>query len=76
MSKSIKFTASGSSSVLGNFAPGDIARNIPDAMAAHLVNEALCAKYLPDAPPPETKEAPEVKEDQPAKRGRPPKIKQ
>lgn len=48
MAKSIKFTSSGSSSALGNFAPGDIARNIPDALADHLVKEALCAKYLPD----------------------------
>lgn len=46
MAKSIEFTASGSSSVLGNFAAGQIARNIPDALADHLVNEAMCAKFL------------------------------
>ncbi len=46
MAKSIEFTASGSSSVLGNFAAGQIARNIPDALADHLVNEALCAKFI------------------------------
>ena len=46
MAKSIKFTASGSCSALGNFAPGDQARNIPDDLANHLVNEAMCAQYL------------------------------
>ena len=61
MAKSIKFTSSGSCSALGNFAPGDIARNIPDALADHLVREAMCAQYLaasaaavvpvPSAPP-------------------------
>lgn len=45
MAKHIKFTASGSCSALGNFAPGDIARNIPDALADHLVHEAMCAQY-------------------------------
>ena len=43
---SIQFTASGSCSALGNFEPGDIARNIPDALAEHLVKEASCAKYF------------------------------
>lgn len=51
MSKSIRFKAQGSSSVLGNFGPGDIARNIPDAMADHFVKEAMCAEYLEAAPP-------------------------
>lgn len=46
MAKSIEFTASGSCSALGNFAPGTIARNIPDGLADHLVKEAMCAKYL------------------------------
>lgn len=55
MAKSIKFTASGSCSALGNFAPGDQARNIPDALADHLVNEAMCAQYLtPPGQPPAT----------------------
>ena len=49
MPKSIRFTAQGSSSLLGNFSSGDIARNIPDAMADHFVKEAMCAEYLPDA---------------------------
>lgn len=49
MAKSIKFIASGSCSALGNFASGDIARNVDDALASHLVNEAFCAEYLPPA---------------------------
>lgn len=52
MSKSIRFKAQGSSSVLGNFGPGDIARNIDDALADHLVKEALCAEYLVTAAQP------------------------
>lgn len=53
MAKNIRFTASGSCSALGNFAPGDQARNIPDALAHHLVHEAMCAQYLaaPGQPP-------------------------
>lgn len=47
MAKSIKFTASGSCNAIGSFAPGDVARNIPDELAAHLVHEAQCAQYLP-----------------------------
>lgn len=50
MSKCIRFKAQGSSSVLGNFGPGDIARNIPDAMADHFVKDAMCAEYLEAAP--------------------------
>ncbi len=46
MPKSIKFIASGSCSALGNFAPGDIARNISDDLASHLVVDARCAQYL------------------------------
>lgn len=52
MPKTIKFTASGSCNALGNFAPGDIARDIPDDLAAHLVKDAMCAKYLAPAVPP------------------------
>jgi hypothetical protein len=52
MSKSIKFIASGSSSTLGSFAPGDIARNIPDELAEHLVKDAMCAEYLGDTQKP------------------------
>lgn len=57
MSKSIEFTTSGSCNALGGFASGGIARNIPDDLADHLVNEAQCAKYwtskapAPAAPP-------------------------
>lgn len=51
MAKSIKFIASGSCSALGNFSSGQIARNIPDALADHLVKEALCAQYLDPAAP-------------------------
>lgn len=46
MPKSVKFTSTGSSSSLGSFEAGDIARNLPDSMADHLVNEAKCAEYL------------------------------
>lgn len=46
MPKDIKFIASGSCSALGNFADGDIARNLPDDLADHLVNEASCARFL------------------------------
>ena len=45
MAKTIEFTHAGSCNALGNFAPGGIARNIPDDLADHLVNEAQCAKY-------------------------------
>ena len=73
MSKSIKFIASGSCSALGNFASGDIARNVDDALADHLVNEAMCAEYLqaPKAAAPAPAPAPDpIVEPQPAKRGR------
>lgn len=53
----IQFITNGSSTVLGNFGPGDRARVKPD-MARHLVDEARCARYveqasaLPPAAPP------------------------
>jgi hypothetical protein len=47
--KKIKFTALGSSSAIGSFSPGDVAR-LPDDMARHLVEEARCAEYVLDAP--------------------------
>lgn len=81
MPKSIRFTAQGSSSQLGNFSSGDIARNIPDALADHLVNEAMCAEYLPDA----VKAAPAAQPvtpaqadpaPAPAKRGKKPTVEQ
>jgi hypothetical protein len=66
----IKFKASGHSHALGNFAAGDIARGIPEALAKHLVEEANAADYLtpvkPSTPPAATDEAP-------AKRTRKPK---
>lgn len=46
MSKTIKFITNGSSSLLGSFGPGDVARNLPDDLADHLVNEAKCAKFV------------------------------
>jgi len=42
----IKFKAGGHSHALGNFAAGDIARGIPEALARHLVEEANAAEYL------------------------------
>lgn len=44
MQVQIQFTASGSSSAFGNFAPGDILR-CSEAQARHYVDEARCAKY-------------------------------
>lgn len=41
----IKFTANGSSSVYGNFGPGDLLR-CSDAEARHFVEDAQCAKYV------------------------------
>lgn len=50
MEVKIKFKAQGSSSALGNFAPGDIA-TVPAALAHHLVEEARCAEYVVGPPP-------------------------
>ncbi len=83
MAKTIEFTASGSCNQLGNFAPGGIARDIPDALAAHLVNEAQCAKYWapkPAAPapapwPPEAAPADSPAPTEPAKPARKTKAK-
>ena len=44
MQVQIIFTASGSSSATGNFAPGDTLR-CGEALARHLVEEAQCARY-------------------------------
>jgi hypothetical protein len=44
MQVQIQFTASGSSSAFGNFAPGDLLR-CSEAQARHYVDEARCAKY-------------------------------
>lgn len=71
MAKSIKFIASGSSSALGNFAPGDIARNIPDALADHLVKEAACAQYLAAGPAPVLPVPPTEPKAQPRARRKP-----
>lgn len=48
MVKSIEFTVTGCCSAIGNFEPGDTAR-LPADIAAHLVDEARCAKYLEPA---------------------------
>jgi hypothetical protein len=42
--RQIEFTGQGSNTILGNFAPGDMAR-CSDALARHLVDEARVAKY-------------------------------
>ena len=66
----IKFKASGHSHALGNFAAGDIARGIPEALARHLVEEANAADYLK----PVKAQAPaEPADEAPAKRTRKPK---
>jgi hypothetical protein len=44
MQVQIVFTASGSSSATGNFAPGDTLR-CSSELARHLVDEAQCARY-------------------------------
>ena len=56
----IKFIAQGSNSLIGGFSSGDIAR-VGDALAKHLVEEALVAKYV---------ESPKPQEPAPVKRGR------
>ncbi len=43
--KRIKFTAQGANSLIGGFSSGDIMR-VDDALAEHLVKEALVAKYI------------------------------
>lgn len=47
--RQIQFTANGCCTWLGNFAVGDLAR-VSDEAAAHLVNEARCAKYVGGEP--------------------------
>lgn len=69
MQVQIKFTASGSSSLTGNFAPGDTLRCSLEH-AKHLVEDAQCANYI-DKPAEEPKAAPESKPA--AKPGRKPK---
>ena len=44
MRTQIVFTAFGSSSATGNFAPGDALACSPE-LARHLVDEACCARY-------------------------------
>lgn len=69
----IKFIASGSSSLTGNFAPGDTLRCSLEH-AKHLVEDAQCADYV-DKPGEEPKAAPESKATSApaAKPGRKPK---
>lgn len=70
MAKSVKFTATGTC-VLGNFSSGDIARNIPDEFADHLVNDARCAEYwTPPGAQAAAPAAPAEPEAQPAPRTR------
>jgi hypothetical protein len=66
----IKFKAGGHSHALGNFAAGDIARGIPEALARHLVEEANAADYLQPVKAADPTIAPV---DAPAKRTRKPK---
>lgn len=70
MAKSVKFTATGTC-VLGNFSSGDLARNIDDALADHLVKDARCAEYwTPPGTEPAAPAAPAEPEAQPAPRTR------
>lgn len=48
MQVQIIFTATGSSSAIGNFSPGDTLRCSAD-LARHLVEEAQCARYADSA---------------------------
>jgi hypothetical protein len=57
MLKHIEFTAFGCCSAIGNFEPGDKAR-LPADIAAHLVDEARCAKYSEPVAAPEPKAEP------------------
>lgn len=66
----VKFKASGHSHALGNFAAGDIARGIPEALARHLVEEAKAADYLKPVKSPAQAEP---EEQAKAKRTRKPK---
>lgn len=68
MQVQIKFTASGSSSLTGNFAPGDTFR-CSEAHAAHFVNEARCAVYMDAKPSDPPAEEPPAHEP-PKKRGK------
>ena len=47
--RNIKFTHTGHAHAVGNFEAGDVARNLPDDIARHFVEEARCAVY-DDAP--------------------------
>ena len=48
--KAIKFVRGGSNTILGNFAPGDVAR-CSDALAKHLVDEVKVATYAEQPAP-------------------------
>ena len=52
--RNIKFTHTGHAHAIGNFEAGDVARNLPDDVAHHFVEEARCAVY-DDAPETEAK---------------------
>lgn len=68
----IQFTTNGSSTVLGNFGPGDRIRVKPD-MARHLVEEARCAKYVERSPAPDDAPAVEPAPIEPEADSLPPK---
>lgn len=43
--QSIKFTTHGGNPLVGQFAPGDVAR-LPEKLAKHFVVDAKCARYM------------------------------
>lgn len=43
--RNIKFTHTGHAHAVGNFEAGDVARNLPDDIARHFVEDARCAVY-------------------------------
>ena len=60
--RNIKFTHTGHAHAIGNFEAGDVARNLPDDVARHFVEDARCAVYddqmaepAPEAQPGDTK---------------------
>lgn len=69
--REIIFTARGSSSQIGNFAPGE-RMAVDESIAAHLVDEARCARYAEQpasvAAEPASEPAPEVVEEPKPKR--------
>lgn len=60
MQTQIKFTAAGSSTACGNFAPGDVLR-CSHELARHFVADARCAKYDLGQPAPRKTDKPRSK---------------